>query len=122
MSLAISIPDLAKFLTINERASLRRAEKACKKIELIPRDKIQELYENNHKTVAASYPTYSANSAALCNKIADETCLDIIKMTESEGCALSNHALQYWIYPLIHSIENKHAARTKHAVIAPPDR
>jgi hypothetical protein len=122
MSLAISNPNSAKFLSINERASLRCADTACKEIELIPRHTIQELYENNHKTVTAGNPTYSANSVSLYNKIADQTCLDIIKMPESEGFALSKHAIQCWIYPLIRSIEKEHVARTKHAVIAPPDR
>jgi|GEM_PF-1480661 hypothetical protein len=122
MSLAISNPDFAKFLRINERALLRCADTACKKIELIPRHTIQELYENNHKTVTAEKPTYSANSATLCNIITDKTCSDIIDMTKSEGCALSKRAIQCWIYPLIRSVENEHAARTKPAVITPPDR
>lgn len=122
MNLDIPNPNFAKFLSINERASLRCADTACKKIELIPRHTIQELYENNHKTVTAKNPTYSANSVTLYNRIADQTCLDIINMTESEGCALSDRALQCWIYPLIRSIEYEHAARTKHAIITPPDR
>lgn len=135
MSLAISNPNSAKFLSINERASLRCASTAFEEIELIPshiiprhiiqklsRNIIQKLYENNHKTVTARYPTLSENSVSLYNKIADQTCLDIIKMPESEGFALSKHAIQCWIYPLIRSIEKEHVARTKHAVIAPPDR
>jgi len=125
ISKAISNPDFAKSLSIKERASLRCAntafKKICantafKKIKLIPRHTIQELYENNHKTLTARHPTYSANSVTLCNMIADQTCLDIIKMTKSEGFALSDRdlqrALRDWIYPLIRSI----------AVIAPPDR
>ena len=116
MSLAISNPDFAKFLRINERALLRCADTACNEIELIPRHTIQELYENNHKTVTAEKPTYSANSATLCNIITDKTCSDIIDMTKSEGCALSTPAIQNWIYPLIRSIEEKHAG------ITPPDR
>ena len=121
MTAYTSIHNFAKFLTINDRASLRFADTDSKKIELIPHHKIQELYEKNHKTVTAENPTYSANSATLYNTIADETCSDIIKMIESEGCTLSANALRNWIYPLIRKIEAEHVARTNPAVIAPPD-
>lgn len=122
ISKAISNPDFAKLLSINGGASLRCANTAFKKTKLIPLDAIQKLYEKNHKTVTATHPTLSENSVSLYNKIADQTCSDIIKITKSEGVALSARAIQCWIYPLIRSIEKEHVARTKHAVISPPDR
>ena len=122
MSLAISNPNLPKFLGINERASLRCANTAFKKTKLIPLDAIQKLYEKNHKTVTATHPTLSENSVSLYNKIADQTRSDITKMTKSEGFDLSARAIQCWIYPLIRRIQKEHVERTKHAVIPPPDR